>query len=110
MKRNRPDQDDDSQDGTSGVARYTQHNLPWDRVSKRKRATLIGKPSIPAENPDLAKLAKQVWRLIKDMNNPPFLFRREGNLCRIEAGDSGAPVPVHVNVQRLNFLLAEAFD
>jgi hypothetical protein len=99
------------QESTASVARYTQHHLPWDRLSKPKRASLIGrKPSIVANNPDLAALASNIWRHIKDLNKPPFLFRREGKLCRIEADDRGSPVPVNVDVQRAHFFLVESFE
>jgi hypothetical protein len=110
MKRNCPKKPKGAQEATAGVTRYTQHHLPWDRFSKRKRGALTGKPSIISNNPNLAALAGQVWKVIKDLNKPPFLFRREGRLCRIEADDTGAPVPAIVDVQRAQFLLAELFQ
>jgi len=92
-------------------ARYLQHHLPWDRFSKpAPRLLVTPKPSIAANNPNLDDLACQVWRHLKDLNTPHFLFRRDGRLCRVEADDTGAPVPVSVDVQRMLFLLVELFD
>jgi hypothetical protein len=88
-----------------------QHHLPWDRFSKPSSRLLITrKPSITANNPDLDDLAYQVWRHLVDLNKPPFLFRRDGKLSRIEADDTGGPAPVSVDVQRMLFLLVELFD
>ena len=44
------------------------------------------------------------------MNQPPFLFRRDGRLCRIEEDDTGRPVPITVDVNRMNFLLVTLLD
>lgn len=102
---------EDRDEPVKAAGRYTPHHLPWDRFSKPKLVVPgQGKPSIVANNPDLDNLASQVWKCIKQLNEPPFLFRREGRLCRIEAGDNGAPVPVTVDVHRMNFLLVEQFD
>src|ERR1700681_1526118 len=91
--------------------RFNRHYLPWDRFSKSKvRKAIVLRPSIAAKNPDLDDLACQAWRRLKDLNEPPFLFRRDGKLCRIEADDTGAAMPVNVDVQRMQFLLVELID
>jgi hypothetical protein len=51
-----------------------------------------------------------VWKLLEDLNDPYFLFRRDGKICRVEAVDTGAPVPVTVDTQRMLFMLVELFD
>jgi hypothetical protein len=95
----------------AGTTRYTPHHLPWDRFSKPVRTSIItAKPSITAKNPDLKDLASQTWKHLKDLNTPPFLFRRDGKLCRVEADDTGAPVPVAVDVHRMNFTLVELIN
>lgn len=88
-----------------------QHHLPWDRFSTRKSGrVMISKPQIAAGNPDLKALAAQVWKVIQGFNTPPFLFRREGRLCRIEHDDAGFPVPVSVDVPRMQFVIVELID
>lgn len=87
-----------------------QHHLPWDKFSGRKSGRVIFKPQIVANNPDLKALAAQVWKVIQDFNTPPFLFRREGRLCRIEHDDAGFPVPVSVDVPRMQFKIVELIE
>ena len=94
-----------------GSARHTPHHLPWDRFSKPMlRPVIKARPSIAANNPDLDDLTFQVWKLLEDLNDPYFLFRRDGKICRVEADDTGAPVPVTVDTQRMLFMLVELFD
>jgi hypothetical protein len=98
-------------ESADGVSRHSQHHLPWDRFSKPKiTLRLNSKPSITANIPDLSELASQVWAELRKLNQPSFLYRRENKLCRIEADDSGAPVPVSVDAQRMHFLLVKLFD
>jgi hypothetical protein len=87
-----------------------QHHLPWDQFSRKSGIARISKPQIAAGNPDLKALAAQVWKVIQDFNTPPFLFRHEGRLCRIEHDDAGFPVPVCVDVPRMQFVIVELID
>jgi len=111
MKKNPTDAPKASQEVVSGLTRFTRHHLPWDRFSRWKsRRAMLVRPSIVANNPDLDDLVRQTWSHLKDLNQTPFLFRRDGRLCRIEADDTGIPVPVSVDVQRMNFCLVELID
>jgi putative DNA primase/helicase len=94
---------------TTGVSpRHTPHHLPWHRFSK-PTLPLPTKLFIPY-NPDLDDLASKIWTHLKTLNNPPFLFRHEGQLCRIETDGNGAPVPASVNVHKMNYFLTELYD
>jgi hypothetical protein len=95
---------------TAAPAPANQHHLPWDKFSGRKSGRVIFKPQIVANNPDLKALAAQAWKVIQDFNTPPFLFRREGRLCRIEHDDAGFPVPVSVDVPRMQFMIVELIE
>jgi hypothetical protein len=95
---------------TAAPAPAIQHHLPWDKFSGRKSGRVILKPQIVANNPDLKALAAQVWKIIQDFNTSPFLFRREGRLCRIEHDDAGFPVPVSVDVPRMQFMIVELIE
>src|SRR5579863_1118161 len=93
------------------VTRYQQHHLPWNRISKPKLTLRVQtKPSITANIPDLDVLARQVWGHLKELNESPFLFRREGKLYRVEEDDNGTPVPVIVDARRMSFTLAKLID
>ena len=48
-------------DEMAGASRYQEHHLPWDRFS-RERPTLLLKPSIDADNPNLLNLAIETWQ------------------------------------------------
>jgi putative DNA primase/helicase len=99
---------EERQESDSAATRHIQHHLPWDRLTKR--ITLRRRPSIIANIPDLRELASQVWTELRKLNDPPFLFRHENKLCRIEADDSGAPVPVSMDAQRMNYTLVRLID
>jgi hypothetical protein len=90
------------------ATRFIQHHLPWDRHTKA--INLRPRPSIVANNPDLGELASQTWGKLRSLNQPPFLFRRENKLCRVEADDNGHPVPVGMDSQRMNYTLVRLID
>jgi putative DNA primase/helicase len=91
-------------------ARQNQHHLPWDRFShlKKLRPLAIAKPTIPYDT-DLHEVAKLTWQYLEEFNNPPFLFRGNGKLCRIESDKKGFPTVSPVDVPRMNFVLVELF-
>ncbi len=88
-------------------AHKNQHHLPWNRFSHLKmRPPAIAKPVVEYD-PDLHEVVKHTWRYLEEFNNPPFLFRRGGKLCRIESDDNGFPTAVPVDAARMNFVLVE---
>jgi putative DNA primase/helicase len=103
-------------DGAGNVAgpaltHHQPHHLPWNRFSRPKRALLaVTKPEISAGYPNLDDLAHEVWRNLRMANEPPFLFRHDGKLCRVEEDDTGAPVAVSVDAHRMHFTLVKLFD
>ncbi len=94
-----------------GLTHHQPHHLPWNRFSRPKGSLLVlQKPKITAGNPNLDDLAREVWSNLRKANEPPFLFRHDGRLCRVEEDDTGAPVVVSVDAHRMQFTLVKLFD
>lgn len=82
------------------------HHSSWDYFLKSGKP----KPVIDIDKLNLDDVAKEVWKYLQEFNNPVFLFRRDGKLCRMESDDDGIPVANSLDKHRMNFLLMTLFN
>jgi hypothetical protein len=78
--------------------------LKAERMSV-ERAPEDTRPKRPGRVTDLMQDAQAVWAIIRNVNDPPRLFRRSG-IAWIESDDEGRPGAVHLDTARLTHYLA----
>lgn len=66
------------------------------------------RPVVDRTTIDLPALGAQAWDAVITANDPPTLFRRAGELVRLETNDSGARVVKTVDAPRMMGILARA--
>ncbi len=67
-----------------------------------------GRPDIDADCHDLQVITAHAWTAIRQANDPPTIFRREGAAVRLEHGDEGEPIIRELNFNRMRHFMARA--
>jgi hypothetical protein len=64
-------------------------------------------PVLRADNGDLAAVTDQCWDILRESNDPPWLYRCAARPSWIERNDSSQPVPKEITDNRLRHILAK---
>ena len=64
-------------------------------------------PVLRADNGDLAEVTDRCWDILREANDPPWLYRCAARPAWIEPDDGGRPVPKELTENRLRHVLAQ---
>ena len=64
-------------------------------------------PTLRADNGDLAAVTDRCWDILREANDPPWLYRCAARPAWIEPDDGGRPVPKELTENRLRHVLAQ---
>ena len=65
---------------------------------------------INARDRDLPSVTSDAWDALCQANDPPYIFNRGGQLCRLERSPTGAPILKPITQDRFRYELARAAD
>lgn len=80
----------------------TDHDLP---IAFEEPDGIL--PELRADEGDLARAVRNAWELLRNSNQPPWLYRASGGLTWVVHDDDGRPVPKPLDQERLRLMLAK---